>query len=149
MGIFNKDDKQSVQKTGTTIISDGTFIRGGIDTAGSVFVDGKFEGVVVAGESLTIGKTGEVIGEVRVKNIVVSGLLDGIIDVEDVHILETGKVLGKMQYQNMIIEKHGVFEGEGKMKNSNLSSKYKGLQKFSPNEQIIQKEDIKIEEIEA
>ena len=149
MGIFSKDDKRSTQQNGTTVISDGTFIRGGIDTAGSVFIDGKFEGVIVAGNALTIGKTGEVIGEVRVKNIVVSGMLDGIIDVEDIHILETGKVLGKMQYQNMVIEKQGIFEGEGKMKNSNLASKYKGLTKLNANERIDRTEEDVIEEIEA
>ncbi len=149
MGIFNKDDKQPTRQAGTTVISSGTFIRGGIDTAGSVFIDGKFEGVIVAGESLTIGKTGEVIGEVRVKNIVVSGLLDGMIDVEDIHILETGKVLGKMQYQNMVIEKQGIFEGEGKMKNSNLSSKYKSLTKLNANEIIDKSSDETIEEIEV
>ena len=136
MGIFNNNDKQTVQQAGTTVISDGTFIRGGIDTAGSIFIDGKFEGVIVAGESLTIGKTGEVVGEVRVKNIVVSGLLDGMVDVEDAHILETGKVLGKMQYQNLVIEKLGIFEGEGKMKNSNLVSKYKGVEQLSSHELI-------------
>ena len=136
MGIFNKNNKRSAQQTGTTVISDGTFIRGGIDTAGSVFVDGKFEGVIVAGESLTIRKTGEVIGEVRIKNIVVSGLLDGMVDVEDIHILETGKVLGKMQYQHMVVEKQGVFEGEGKMKNSTLASKYKDLTKLNAYEVI-------------
>lgn len=129
MGIFSKTNKQPESKTGTTVISEGTFIRGGIDTAGSIFIDGKFEGVIVAGESLTIGTTGKVIGDIKAKVLTVSGMLDGLIDVEEVNILETGKILGKMQYQNLIIEKNGIFEGEGKMKNSTLTSQYKKIKK--------------------
>ena len=136
MGIFGKNDKQSTHKAETTVISAGTFIRGGIETTGSIFIDGKFEGVVVAGESLTVGKNGEVIGEVRVKTLTVSGLLDGLINVEDANILTTGKILGKMQYQKLIIEENGVFEGEGKMKNSNLTSQYNSVTNNSVREML-------------
>lgn len=147
MGIFSKNDKQAAHKTGTTVISAGTFIRGGIETTGSIFIDGKFEGVVVAGESLTIGKNGEVIGEVRVKTLTVSGLLDGLINVEDANILTTGKILGKMQYQKLIIEENGVFEGEGKMKNSNLTSQYNSVTNNSVREMLDNDtQDIVVEE---
>ncbi len=132
MGIFSSTNKQSKSKASTTVISEGTLIRGGIDTAGSIFIDGKFEGIIVAGESLVIGKTGEVIGEVRAKTLTVSGSLDGLINVEEVSILESGKILGKMEYANLLIEKNGVFEGEGKMKNSTSTSQYKKLDNSSP-----------------
>ena len=136
MGIFSRTNKQPESKVGTTVISEGTFIRGGIDTAGSIFIDGKFEGVIVAGESLTIGKTGEVIGEVRTKVLTVSGMLDGLINVENVNILESGKILGKMQYQNLSIEQNGIFEGEGKMKNSTLTSQYKTIDTYETKDLI-------------
>ena len=67
MGIFGKSNKQPKQTNGTTIIADGTTIKGGIDTQGSVFIDGRFEGIIVSTDSITIGKTGEVLGEVRTK----------------------------------------------------------------------------------
>ncbi len=136
MGIFGSNNKQSKSKAGTTVISSGTFIRGGIDTTGSIFIDGKVEGVIVAGESLTIGKTGEVIGEVRAKKLTVSGMLDGLINVDEANILESGRILGKMQYQNLVIEKNGIFEGEGKMKNSTMSSKYKAIDNATASELI-------------
>jgi cytoskeletal protein CcmA (bactofilin family) len=129
MGIFGKSNKQSsTTPNGTTVISEGTFIKGGIDTSGSIFIDGKFEGAILAANSLTIGKTGEVIGKIKVATLTVSGLLDGIINAEDVSILETGKILGTMQYQNLTIEKNGIFEGKGTMKNSILTSKYKSIE---------------------
>jgi cytoskeletal protein CcmA (bactofilin family) len=128
MGIFNKTDKQTKPNNGTTIISDGTTIKGGINTDGSVFIDGRFEGIIVAEQSVTIGKTGEVLGEVKTKDLIVNGLVDGLFDVKNITILETGKVIGKMYYEELVIEKNGLFDGMGKKKNSTLNSKYNSLE---------------------
>jgi cytoskeletal protein CcmA (bactofilin family) len=128
LGFFNKNDKQSTSKTNTTIISENTFIKGGIETTGTVFIDGKFEGVIISSESLIIGKSGDVVGDIKVKNLIVSGKVDGIIKVKEATILPTGKILGKMEYSNLIIEKNGIFEGEGKIKNSTNIGKYKALE---------------------
>lgn len=128
MGFFNKNDKQSTSKTNTTVISENTFIKGGIETTGTIFIDGKFEGVIISSESLIVGKSGDVVGDIKVKNLIVSGKVDGIIKVEEATILPTGRILGKMEYSNLIIEKNGIFEGEGKMKNSTNISKYKTLE---------------------
>jgi len=128
LGFFNKNDKQSTSKTNTTVISENTFIKGGIETTGTIFIDGKFEGVIISSESLIVGKSGDVVGDIKVKNLIVSGKVDGIIKVEEATILPTGRILGKMEYSNLIIEKNGIFEGEGKMKNSTNISKYKTLE---------------------
>ncbi|VAY86230.1 hypothetical protein MNB_ARC-1_889 [hydrothermal vent metagenome] len=77
---------------------------------------------------MTIGKTGEVVGKIKVGKLTVSGLLDGIINAEDVSVLETGKILGTMQYQTLVIEQNGIFEGQGTLKNSILKSQYKSIE---------------------
>lgn len=136
MGIFGKSNKKTKQNNGTTIIAEGTTIKGGIDTQGSVFIDGRFEGIIVSTENVTIGKTGEVLGEIRTKNLMVSGLIDGLFDVDNVHILTDGKVIGKIQYEELTIEPKGTFEGEGKKKNSTLCSKYNTLEIKEETQQI-------------
>ncbi|MEA3553361.1 MAG: polymer-forming cytoskeletal protein [Campylobacterota bacterium] len=128
MGIFSKSNKKSKSGNGTTIIGKGTTIKGGIDTEGSIFIDGRFEGVIVAQKSVTIGKTGEVLGEIKTKDLIVNGLVDGMFDIKNITILETGKVIGKMQYEELIIEKNGIFDGIGKQKNSKLNSQYSKLE---------------------
>ncbi len=128
MGIFSRASKQSKQQTGTTVINSGTTLKGMIDTKGSIFIDGRFEGIIVATQDVTIGKNGEVLGEIRSKVLTVNGMIDGLFDVEQVNILSSGRVIGKMQYDELIIEHNGIFEGEGKKKNSTLSSKYNKLQ---------------------
>ena len=135
MGIFSKNDKKTTHNTGTTIISIGTTIKGGIETEGSVFVDGKFEGIIVAAQSVNIGKTGEVLGEIKTQNLIVNGLVDGLFDVENITILETGKVVGNMHYEELVIEKNGLFDGVGKKKNSKFSSKYNSIE-LNEKEQI-------------
>jgi len=128
MGIFGKSNKQSKSDNGATIISQGTTIKGGIDTKGSVFIDGKFEGIIISANSVNIGKTGEVVGEIRTKNLIVNGVIDGVFDVTDIHILSDGKVFGKLQYEDMTIDHNGIFDGMGKKKNSTFNSKYDSLE---------------------
>ncbi len=128
MGIFSKSNKKTKSNHGTTIISKGTTIKGGIETEGSVFIDGRFEGIIVAEKSVNIGKTGEVLGEIKTKDLIVNGLVDGMFDIQNITILETGKVIGKMQYDELVIEKNGIFDGIGKQKNSTLDSKYNKLE---------------------
>ena len=127
MGFFSKSNKSSSENTGTTIIAEGTHMKGGIDTQGSVYIDGKFEGVISSESSIIIGTTGEFIGEIKSKSITVNGIVDGIINSDDIVILEAGKIIGKICYQSLSIEPNGVFEGEGKMRNSTLVSKYDQL----------------------
>ncbi len=128
MGIFSKANKQPKLQTGTTVINSGTTLKGMIDTKGSIFIDGRFEGIIVATQDVTIGKNGEVLGEIRSKVLTVNGMIDGLFDVEQVNILGSGRVIGKIQYDELIIEHNGIFEGEGKKKNSTLSSKYNKLE---------------------
>lgn len=123
MGIFNQADQQSTQ-TGATIIANGTTIIGGINTGGTVHIDGKFEGVILEADLISIGTTGEVIGDVKAKTIVINGLFDGKIDCESIQILSKGKVIGDISYTELVIEEDGKFEGHGVRKGSELQSRY-------------------------
>lgn len=125
MGFFSKSNKPSSQ--GTTIIAQGTFIKGGIETKDSIYIDGRFEGIISSEGSIIIGKSGEFIGEIKSKSLTVNGIVDGIIQAEDVVVLEEGKVIGKMQYQSLSIEPNGVFEGEGRVKGISNIEQYEKL----------------------
>jgi cytoskeletal protein CcmA (bactofilin family) len=123
MGVFNKSDKGSTPN-GATVIASGTCIIGGISTKGTVHIDGKFEGVILEADVISIGATGEVIGDIKANNLVINGLFDGKIDCNIVQILSDGKVIGDIHYNELIIETNGKFEGRGTRKNSDLKSKY-------------------------
>lgn len=127
MGIFNKSNKYS-SSNATTIIAEGTCIIGGISTKGTVHIDGKFEGVILEADIISIGSKGEVIGDIKANNLVVNGLFDGKIDCNEVQILAHGKVIGDMMYNHLIIDPDGKFEGRGVRKNSDLKSRYNELE---------------------
>ena len=124
MGIFGKSDKQSSEQNGATIIPYGTHLVGGIDTKGSIHIDGKFEGVIASASYISIGKTGEFYGKIEANSISVSGFLDGHIDCVEMNILSTGKVIGELTYERLVIEPNGIFDGKGKRKNLNIVSRY-------------------------
>ncbi len=129
MGVFGKSNKQSSQQNGATVIPFGTHLIGGIDTQGSIHIDGKFEGVIASASYISIGKTGEFYGKIETKSISVSGFLDGNIDCNDMHILSTGKVIGELTYEKLTMEENGIFDGVSKRKNFSIESRYDEVKK--------------------
>ncbi len=127
MGIFSKTDKRST-RNGATVVAQGTCIIGGITTQGTVHIDGKFEGVILEADVITIGITGEVIGDIKANNLVINGLFDGNIDCNKIQILAEGKVIGNIKYNELIIDPKGKFEGKGIRKDSQLESQYKDIE---------------------
>jgi cytoskeletal protein CcmA (bactofilin family) len=116
MGIFNKPDEQPKQKNGATIIADGTSITGEINTEGSIHIDGYFNGSITATSSITVGKTGQIYGKIASSSLMISGFVEGEVDVDGIQIFNTGKISGKIMYQSLTVEQGGIFEGEGKVK---------------------------------
>ena len=104
MGVFGKSNQQSSQQNGATVIPYGTHLIGGIDTKGSIHIDGKFEGVIASASYITVGKTGEFYGKIEANCITVSGFVDGNIDCEEMNILSTGKVIGEAKVYEKILD---------------------------------------------
>lgn len=124
MGVFNRNNKQSTQDSGATIVPHGTHIVGGINTKGTIHIDGIFEGVITAASYVVVGKTGELYGKIEAKSLTVSGVVDGVIDCDNIHILSSGRVIGELKYEKLHIDPNGLFEGNGKIKNFTLTSRY-------------------------
>lgn len=129
MGVFGKSNDQSSKQNGATVIPYGTHLIGGIDTKGSIHIDGKFEGVIASASYITIGKTGEFYGKIEANSISVSGFIDGNVDCEEMNILSTGKVIGELSYERLTIEAEGIFDGKGKRKNLTIVSRYDEVKK--------------------
>ena len=115
MGIFGKTNKKAKSNNATTIIGCNSTIKGVLNTERSVFIDGTYEGIIIAESSVSIGKSGKVIGEIVTKDLTVSGFIDGVFDIENITILGTGKVIGTIHYEEFVIEQSGLFDGIGKV----------------------------------
>ena len=123
MAIFVNDDKQPngvTQKSGgaATIIAQGTKIKGEITTDCHLHIDGNFEGTIRAKNTVMIGKSGCVNGEVYAHKLIIGGKLKGLTESEAVEIMPLGRFEGTITTSELMIEKKGVFIGESKTKGS-------------------------------
>ena len=118
MGLFGKSNQPElpVESTKTTIISEGSFIKGDLKFSGSVHVDGEIEGTIVCEQILTIGKTGKILGTIQADKLIISGFVEGEIDCNVLEVLTGGKFIGEAQYNEIMIEHHGAVEGTLKAK---------------------------------
>ena len=78
-----------------SVIGDGSIFEGQFYIAGSLRIDGKFEGEIKTEDTLIIGETGRVKTNVHANNVLLSGTLIGDINAtNEVRVTETGKMLG-------------------------------------------------------
>ena len=100
----------------TTIITEGSFIKGEMNLACDLYVDGEFEGVISSEKEVTVGANGHIKGEIRTNHLIVQGLIEGSIDATRVEIRAAGRVNGSITSSELVIEAHGIFEGDSKIK---------------------------------
>ena len=123
MAIFNHSDDTPAQNNNTTIITEGSFIKGEMTLDCNLYIDGEFEGSIKSKKLVTIGKSGKVRGDISTHHLVVQGTVEGSVDSNRLEIMSAGKVLGSILSGELIIEAKGHFEGESKIKNKELKNK--------------------------
>lgn len=126
MAIFTSDNKQfdAPNSNGATIIASGTRFKGELNIECHIHIDGEFEGNINSKNTVLLGKSGVVSGEIKAERVIVGGSFKGSIDSECIEILPNGKVDGIIICNELYIEKKGVFVGESKIK-SNTNSPLK------------------------
>jgi cytoskeletal protein CcmA (bactofilin family) len=97
----------------TNLTSDAE-IKGTIKFGEALRIDGKFEGELIADNGeLTVGKTGSVKANVKVKNAVIEGRVDGNIKASDkVELKQKAQLIGDLQAKILVIEEGVVFVGK-------------------------------------
>jgi len=114
MAFIGKNSKNGSQVS-VSIITLGTKIKGEITAENDIHINGEFDGSLVTTAEVVIGKTGNVIGEIKANRMLVAGEFKGEYKGDSIDILPTGKVFGEIQVRNVIIEPNGLFEGESKI----------------------------------
>ncbi|TGL63890.1 polymer-forming cytoskeletal protein [Leptospira ognonensis] len=102
---INKDSINSV-------IGPGSIFEGKFYIAGSLRIDGKFEGDIKTEDALVIGETGKVKTNISAKEVIISGTLIGNIKAENEVKLEgTGRMLGDITAPYLELQKGVVAKG--------------------------------------
>ena len=89
-------------------------IKGTIKFDKVLKIEGKFEGEMVTNEGeLIVGKTGMVKANVKVKNAIIEGHLDGnVFAAEKVELKQKAQLIGDLQAKTLVIEEGVVFVGQ-------------------------------------
>ena len=95
-----------------SIIGEGSIFEGKFYIAGSLKIDGKFEGDIRTDEALIIGQNGKVKTNISAKEVLMEGTLIGDIDARgEVKISETGKMKGDIVSPVLHLAKGVVLQG--------------------------------------
>ena len=116
MGIFGKKkDSKKLPKSNpnhiTTLIGDGCEFEGNMSSSSSTRIDGKLKGRITGENSIVVGETGLVLGEIKASETVVYGKVEGTIETNSLEIKRSGIVLGDIFIESLIVEDGGIYNG--------------------------------------
>ncbi len=119
--LGKKDENFSGSGDLNTLIGKGSVLEGKLNVNSSVRVDGKIKGNVKTGDSLIIGKQGEIEGEIVAKNAVIGGKVTGKINASGKVVLEANAIFkGEMKAARLIIDDGAFFDGQCTMKDDGI-----------------------------
>ncbi|MCX5783732.1 MAG: polymer-forming cytoskeletal protein [Elusimicrobia bacterium] len=99
-----------------SVIGAEAYFQGALTVKGSIRVDGRVEGAVSQAQSVVVGKTGKVDGDISADNVVISGEVAGNVSArESLELLSTSKVSGDISAPKILIEKGAFFNGKCSM----------------------------------
>ncbi len=112
--MFNKSEGKQSDLNG--FLDSGSNVSGELRFQTSFRVDGKFSGTVITEGELIVGQGGEVDGDLRIGQIVISGTVSGTIRASRrVHLSSTGTLLADIDTPVLIIDEGGFFKGQCSM----------------------------------
>jgi cytoskeletal protein CcmA (bactofilin family) len=95
------------------MIGPGTVVEGKIRSQGSVRIDGKLTGEITASESLAVGLSGEVDGNLSAKNVTIGGKVRGSITASEKIVFEGKAVVkGDVRASKLVIDEGCLFDGK-------------------------------------
>ena len=93
-----------------TIITSCMEVTGTLQGSDTIHIDGKVFGDITVSNALVIGQSGFVSGNVKAKNAIINGQLQGSIECEEIEVMQSGKVSQTIYATRAIID--GEIEGE-------------------------------------
>lgn len=114
--MFGKEGAEQQAAISTILGSDCKF-TGDVDAKGTIRIDGEFDGKILSTDSVIVGKSGIVKGEVHASHAMVSGTVEGNIFAKKKVELQSGsRLIGDVESMSLVIEDGVFFEGKSKMR---------------------------------
>jgi cytoskeletal protein CcmA (bactofilin family) len=95
------------------LIAAGTVFEGKLRTPGSIRVDGRVVGEIVATQNVAIGGSGDVDGNVTAKNVTIGGKIKGTVLAQEKLVFESKAVVrGEIRAARLAIDEGAQFDGK-------------------------------------
>lgn len=96
----------------TTIIGMNAECNGSFSADGAVRIDGTINGDVVVTDTVILGGSGCINGDVNASKVVIGGEVFGNLNVpEKVELTSTARVIGDIMTNSLVIDENAVFQG--------------------------------------
>lgn len=101
-----------------------TFFEGTLTYTGAVRLDGRFKGTIRTDDTLIVGETGRIEGELYVGIAIIQGEVTGnVFGKERVELHHPGKMTGNITAPIVIMDEGAVFDGNCKMREKKKEDK--------------------------
>ena len=102
----------------TCVVASGTTFEGKFSATENVRLDGYIKGEVKCSQRLVMGETGRIEGNVRTKDAIIMGNIEGDLVVEGtLHLKGTAKINGSIQSKFMVVDEGARYVGECRIGN--------------------------------
>lgn len=113
LSVVSNSPKESSE---TCVVAAGTSIEGKFVSSENVRLDGLIKGEVKCSQRLVMGESGRIEGNVRTKDAVIMGTIEGELVAEgSLHLKGTAVIRGKIQAKFMTVDEGARYVGECKI----------------------------------
>ncbi len=125
---FQKMKSNETPQNQLNFITAGTFLEGTIETKGSIRIDGKVKGIIRAADDVSVGRNGEIIGEVYAKTAKIAGRIEGNVFIDQkLTLQESSSLNGNLSAGKLVIDEGAFFNGKSEMGGGASQNGKKGL----------------------
>ncbi len=103
--------KNAQTASAPTLISKGCVVHGKIESDVFVRIDGHIKGDLIIGEGLIIGENGIIEGNIKAREIVVYGTVNGSVSADSIDIKSSGNILGELHTNSLQVETGATYIG--------------------------------------
>jgi cytoskeletal protein CcmA (bactofilin family) len=104
--------KDSGSEEWTGFIDQGVTVEGTLTVTGTFRIDGNMKGNIISEQTVILGESAKVEGQIEGNRIVIAGRFDGVIFAKGrVEIQPKGVVTGEVHAPCMVVDPGGIFDG--------------------------------------
>ncbi|MCT6868711.1 polymer-forming cytoskeletal protein [Apibacter sp.] len=105
----------------TTIIAEDCKVEGSIECKEFIRIDGQALGDINSLSGLVIGQNGNIKGDIRTKELIVYGKIEGDIYVDNLSLKNSGTIIGNMLVKSFQVENGASYKGTVSMEQNSSS----------------------------